>query len=88
LTDIFILLFRRYKENFPKIIGIADDLKAIGSKHGATASQVALAWLLAQGDDIIPIPGTSRVKVRLRGLAFHPVSSSIAHWCCVAVAVP
>lgn len=54
---------RYSKENFPNILAIADGLKAIGEKHDATAGQVALAWLLAQGDDIIPIPGTRKIKV-------------------------
>jgi len=53
---------RYSKENFPNILAIADGLKAIGEKHDATAGQVALAWLLAQGDDIIPIPGTRKIK--------------------------
>ncbi|KAF8581281.1 Aldo/keto reductase [Ramaria rubella] len=51
-----------YRENFPKILALSDHLKAIGAKHGGTAGQAALAWLLAQGDDIIPIPGTKSVK--------------------------
>ena len=49
------------KENFPKILSLVNGLKAIGEKHDATPSQIALAWLLEQGDDIIPIPGTRRV---------------------------
>ncbi|KAJ7659161.1 Aldo/keto reductase, partial [Mycena polygramma] len=50
-------------ENFPNILKLADGLKAIGAKYNnATAGQVALAWLLAQGDDIIPIPGTKKIK--------------------------
>ncbi|KZT18978.1 Aldo/keto reductase [Neolentinus lepideus HHB14362 ss-1] len=53
---------RYSKENFPNILKITDGLKAIGERHGATAGQVAIAWLLAQGDDIIPIPGTKSVK--------------------------
>ena len=56
-------LFRFSKENFPKILELVDGLKAIGEKRGATAGQVALAWLLAQGEDIIPIPGTKKIKV-------------------------
>lgn len=40
-------------------------LKAVGEKHSATAAQVALAWLLAQGKDVIPLPGTRRIKVFL-----------------------
>jgi aryl-alcohol dehydrogenase-like predicted oxidoreductase len=53
---------RYSKENFPKILKLAEGLKRIGEKYGATAGQVALAWLLAQGDDIIPIPGTKKIK--------------------------
>jgi aryl-alcohol dehydrogenase-like predicted oxidoreductase len=36
-------------------------VKAVATEAGATPAQVALAWLLAQGDDIAPIPGTKRV---------------------------
>jgi aryl-alcohol dehydrogenase-like predicted oxidoreductase len=54
---------RYSKENFPNILKIVDGLKEIGEKKGATAGQVALAWLLAQGEDVIPIPGTRKVKV-------------------------
>lgn len=50
------------KENFPNILKIVDGLGAIAAKHGATPGQVALAWLLAQGNDIVPIPGTRHVK--------------------------
>jgi len=50
------------EENFPKVLEIANRIKAIGENHGATASQVALAWILAQGDDFIPIPGTKKIK--------------------------
>jgi aryl-alcohol dehydrogenase-like predicted oxidoreductase len=58
-------LGNRYSaENFPNILKLADGLKKIGEKHSATAGQVALAFLLAQGDDIIPIPGTRKRKVR------------------------
>jgi len=56
-------IFPRFsKENFPKVLQLTDGLKKIGEKENATASQVALAWLLAQGDDIIPIPGTRKTK--------------------------
>jgi aryl-alcohol dehydrogenase-like predicted oxidoreductase len=55
---------RYSKENFPNILKLADGLKRIGERHGATAGQVALSWLLAQGDDVIPIPGTRKQKVR------------------------
>ncbi|KIM79230.1 hypothetical protein PILCRDRAFT_823831 [Piloderma croceum F 1598] len=50
------------KENFPNILKIADAMKQIGEKHSATAGQVSLVWLLAQGNDVIPIPGTTKIK--------------------------
>ncbi|KAK3385640.1 NADP-dependent oxidoreductase domain-containing protein [Podospora didyma] len=46
------------KENFPKNMELVDAVKTIAAKKGVTAGQTALAWLLSQGDDIFPIPGT------------------------------
>jgi aryl-alcohol dehydrogenase-like predicted oxidoreductase len=48
-------------ENFKRNLRIVDEVKAVAAEAGATPAQVALAWLLAQGDDIAPIPGTKRV---------------------------
>lgn len=63
-TAAYTVNLHRYStENFPKILKIVDTLESIGKKHSATAGQVALAWLLAQGDNIIPIPGTTKEKV-------------------------
>jgi len=50
------------QENFPNILKLADDLKQVGAAHNATAGQVTLAWLLAQDESVIPIPGTTKVK--------------------------
>ncbi len=47
-------------ENFAKNLELVDRIKAIAAEKGATASQLALAWVLAQGDDLVPIPGTKR----------------------------
>jgi len=49
------------EENFRHNLRLADEVAAIAARIGATPAQVALAWLLAQGDDIAPIPGTKRV---------------------------
>src|SRR5215208_2856701 len=49
-------------ENFQRNLRIVDEVEAVASEAGATTAQVALAWLLAQGDDIAPIPGTKRVS--------------------------
>jgi aryl-alcohol dehydrogenase-like predicted oxidoreductase len=48
--------------NFDKNLRIVDEVQAVASEIDATTAQVALAWLLAQGDDIAPIPGTKRVS--------------------------
>ncbi len=48
-------------ENLDENMRIADEVGAVAGEVGATPAQVALAWLLAQGDDLAPIPGTKRV---------------------------
>ncbi|KAL5365144.1 NADP-dependent oxidoreductase domain-containing protein [Aspergillus floccosus] len=52
-------VYPKYAEaNFPNIMALVQGLKKVADAHGSTPAQVALAWLLAQGEDIIPIPGT------------------------------
>jgi len=48
------------EENFAENMKIVEAIGDIASKHGVSNAQIALAWLLAQGDDIVPIPGTKR----------------------------
>jgi aryl-alcohol dehydrogenase-like predicted oxidoreductase len=48
-------------ENFQRNLRIADEVQAVAADAGVTPAQVALAWLMAKGDDIAPIPGTRRV---------------------------
>ncbi|ASW90392.1 aldo/keto reductase [Mycobacterium marseillense] len=52
---------RFFDENFQHNLRCADEVRDISADVGATAAQVALAWLLAKGPDIVPIPGTKRV---------------------------
>ncbi|MDN4523093.1 aldo/keto reductase [Fictibacillus fluitans] len=59
--------YRRYSprfqgENFQKNLDLVERIKEIAKEKECTASQLALAWLLAQGEDIVPIPGTKRTK--------------------------
>ena len=49
-------------ENFTRNLELVQQVKALAAQQGVTASQLALAWVLAQGDDIVPIPGTKRSK--------------------------
>lgn len=49
-------------ENFQKNLQLVDRVQEIAAEKGVTPSQLAITWLLAQGDDIVPIPGTKRRK--------------------------
>ncbi len=49
-------------ENFQKNLELVKKIEWLAAAKGCTPSQLALAWVLAQGDDIVPIPGTKRVK--------------------------
>ena len=51
---------RYSEENFGANLKIVDAIRAVADRHGVSLAQVALAWLLAQGDDIVPIPGVKR----------------------------
>jgi aryl-alcohol dehydrogenase-like predicted oxidoreductase len=46
--------------NFQRNLDLIEEVKALATTKGCTAAQLALAWVLAQGDDIVPIPGTKR----------------------------
>ena len=47
-------------ENFARNLAIVDAVEAVARRKGVTAAQSALAWVLHQGDDVVPIPGTKR----------------------------
>jgi aryl-alcohol dehydrogenase-like predicted oxidoreductase len=49
-------------ENFKENIKLVEEVTKLAKTKGATASQAALAWLIDQGEDIVPIPGTTKVK--------------------------
>ena len=49
-------------ENFQRNLDLVEHVRRLAAKMGCQPSQLALAWVLAQGEDIIPIPGTRRVK--------------------------
>jgi aryl-alcohol dehydrogenase-like predicted oxidoreductase len=49
-------------ENFQRNLRIVAEVEAVAAEADATSAQIALAWLLAQGDNIAPIPGTKRVS--------------------------
>ena len=48
------------QENFRRNMELVERIRALAAKKGCTPAQLALAWVLAQGEDIVPIPGTKR----------------------------
>lgn len=50
------------QENIERNVALLEALRAVAAAKGCTSAQVALAWLLAQGEDVVPIPGTKRRK--------------------------
>ena len=58
------------------MLKVVEEIQAIGEKHGGSAGQATLAWLLAQGQDIIPIPGTRNIKVKRETLCHQPQRKS------------
>ena len=62
-NDTRSVRFPRFaEENFQKNLELADRVREVAEGKGITPGQLALAWLLVQGDDIVPIPGTKRRK--------------------------
>ncbi|MFT9847075.1 aldo/keto reductase [Aneurinibacillus sp. REN35] len=60
LDDIRRSFTRFQGQNFKKNLELVLELEQIAKEKGAAASQIALAWVIMQGDDIVPIPGTKR----------------------------
>jgi aryl-alcohol dehydrogenase-like predicted oxidoreductase len=58
--DFRAALPRFQGENFDRNLRLVETVRTIADHHRATTAQVALAWLLCQGEDIVPIPGTKR----------------------------
>lgn len=58
--DFRTTLPRWQGDNLTANLELVDEVRSVAAEVGATAGQVALAWLLAQGDDVVPIPGTKR----------------------------
>jgi aryl-alcohol dehydrogenase-like predicted oxidoreductase len=49
-------------ENFQKNLELVDEIKALAQEKGVTAAQLALAWLLTRGEQVVPIPGSRRIE--------------------------
>ena len=56
-------------ENFQKNLDLVEAVKGIAADKGVTAAQLALAWVLAQGEHLVPIPGTRRIRTLEENIA-------------------
>ena len=73
--------FRRHHprfqgENFERNLVLVDRVRAIAEEKGVTPGQLALAWVLHQGDDLVPIPGTKRVRYLEENVAAADIALS------------
>ena len=75
-------------ENFVQNLRLVDRVREIAAEKGVTASQLAIAWLLAQGEDIVPIPGTKKRKYLEENVAAAAISLSPAELARIAAAAP
>jgi aryl-alcohol dehydrogenase-like predicted oxidoreductase len=67
---------------------IVDNVRALAAEKGCTPAQLALAWLLAQGEDIIPIPGTKRIPYLRENLGALEVELSASDLLRISAALP
>jgi aryl-alcohol dehydrogenase-like predicted oxidoreductase len=79
---------RFHPENLSKNLGLVDRLAGVAGARGCSAAQLALAWLLARGEDIVPIPGTKRRKYLEENAAATDLRLSPADLAQIEVAVP
>jgi len=74
--------------NFETNLALVETVRAIAAEVGVTPAQAALAWLLAQGDDVLPIPGTKRVAYLEENVAAAEVTLTAEQLARLADAVP
>jgi aryl-alcohol dehydrogenase-like predicted oxidoreductase len=75
-------------ENLKNNVGLLQPLESIAAAHKATPAQVALAWVLAQGEDVVPIPGTKRRTYLEQNVAAAAIALSAAEVAQLAKAFP
>ncbi|MGH9392552.1 MAG: aldo/keto reductase, partial [Terriglobales bacterium] len=74
--------------NLQANLALVDRLAALAQARGATPAQLALAWLLARGHDIVPIPGTKRLRYLEENSAAAALALSPAELAAIEAAVP
>lgn len=75
-------------ENFAKNLELVERVKEIAQKKGVAPSQLALAWVLAQGNDVVPIPGTKKIKYLDENIAALDLNLSAADLALIDAAAP
>jgi aryl-alcohol dehydrogenase-like predicted oxidoreductase len=75
-------------ENIDSNMALVQRVREIARRKGCTPGQLALAWLLAQGDDIVPIPGTKRKARLLENIGALSVDLTAADFAQISEAVP
>jgi aryl-alcohol dehydrogenase-like predicted oxidoreductase len=76
------------EENLPRNLAIVDAIAQIAGRHGVSNAQIALAWLLAQGEDIVPIPGVKRLETLRDSVRAPEVALSADDLAAIEAAVP
>ncbi|HEX2685991.1 MAG TPA: aldo/keto reductase, partial [Kofleriaceae bacterium] len=85
--------FRRHSprfqgENFAQNLRLVDHLTEVARAKGVTAGQLALAWVLSRGDDIVPIPGTKRRGFLEENLAAAAITFTAAELAAIDAIAP
>jgi len=85
--------FRRYaprfsEENIEHNLGLAQRVSELALQKGVTPGQLALAWVLSRGEQVVPIPGTKRVKYLEENLAAAEIELSEEESERIAAAIP
>ncbi|MEI2781407.1 MAG: aldo/keto reductase [Candidatus Competibacter sp.] len=75
-------------ENFARNLALVDQVRMLAQRKGCRASQLALAWVLAQGEDVVPIPGTKRRRYLEQNAAAVEVALTAAELAEIDAAFP
>jgi len=75
-------------ENFARNLALVEKVQALAREKGCTPGQLALAWVLAQGEHIVPIPGTRRVRNLVENLGAVDVSLSAGELAAIDAVFP
>ena len=75
-------------ENFKKNLEVVERVQQIAAEKNVTAGQLALAWVMSRGDDIVPIPGTTKVKNLEENVAAAEIQLTADDVACIEEAAP